>query len=1638
MPVSIQGASEHNLKDIDVEIGDGLTVVTGVSGSGKTSLAFDTVHHEARRRFLEVFALGSTQLRLSPASVRRIAGLGPAVAVGQNVLNRNPNSTVASASGLHLLLRMLFARFGNRRCTRCGAEVAVASEDEIVDRLLALSQHQAVEVLVPLVRQALGSHRMLLELLERELGEQAMLVDGQPWHRQTLDPQLPHNVAVRMGLLSEGALAAQVRELLRSAAALGTPELVAMTESDRVTFSRAAVCVECGAWLDDVRPVHFGTHCPFCEGKGCGRCLDSGLYPAAAAVQVMGLTLPQVLAMSVDDARTFFASGTLASAAKRLHTEITRRLDALQRVGLGYLSLDRSSPSLSRGEAQRMRLATCITSRLEDLLHVLDEPTIGQHPSDVVNLMPILQQLPGPVVYVEHDRLAASYADQAIDLGPGAGDAGGHLLFSGPPFDLWRQETPTGRYFSLREHAKIPRQRPVPTEHLTIRGAFLHNLRGVDASFPVGRLTVVTGVSGSGKSTLLEDVLVSSLSKGQPQGCEAIEGQILRPILVDQSPIGRNPRSNPATYTKLSDTMRDLYAMVAGLSPSHFSFNRPEGACPACKGMGAVEVRMKYLPSTWVPCASCEGQRFSDEILAQRIAFGRQMLSIADFYLLSVSEALALLRSEVRLPPSQHKRALRVLRALWDVGLGYLKLGQPSPTLSGGEAQRVKLAKHLGRSGLRSQLLVMDEPTTGLHPQDVAALLVVLDRLVRRGATIAIVEHSADVIRAADWVIDLGPGAGQAGGRVMYAGSPAGLEMQDSATGRGLRSERSIAPPARVVKGISRLSDQIRVRNATVHNLQGVDADFPKRKLTVVTGVSGSGKSSLVSDTLGAEARRRFLETLSLYERQSVAEGPESGADSVEGLAVGLSIGTERRLRYDWRATVGTATELSRHLAVLLSLLGERRCLECGAMMKRQPFAKQDGPGMAATQQWQCPTCGDQAPVARPRHFSSRTYAAACLTCHGVGSLQAPRPEKLIAHPARPLCGGAMHSPGFFPKGYLCKPGNHGHDMTLALGERHGFDPHTTPWQEMSREAQRAFLFGESEPLTVTFHSQDRAFTKEVRYPGFYGWIRDWDVGGLYTENEPCPDCHGKRLRPEYLAVSLVGFDANDLSQMPLKELRAVLEGLAASCPEDCRNGNYTLADPSLNTSRQRLRFLVQVGLGYLHLDRLSASLSAGEAQRVRLASLLGSTLTSLTVLLDEPSRGLHPCELESLLAALLQLRDEGNTVIVVEHDPLLIGAADKLIDMGPGAGSAGGAIVAQGTPQHVASCDTTTGQWLRGEKRFSIPSARRAPGEWMTIAGARQNNLRGDTVRIPLATLIGVCGVSGSGKSTLVIDTLGRALAPRRLTTSVAYEPIEPGAHDSISGAPRRTIVVDQALAGVTTPADCLGLMQPLIQLYAQSEDAIALGLTKEHFARRCSACRGRGIISMDMGFLPTVHTDCELCQGTGFLPEAWSARIGDLTLPDLLNLSIDQAFHRLENHGRLARALSCAKKVGLGYLILRQPRHSLSGGEAQRLKIARELSRSSRSPSLYLLDEPTVGQHLEDVQRLTTVLHSLVERGHTVLVIEHHPHLLAACDWLVELGPGGGPDGGRIIAEGTPETVAAGTSPTAPYLRRALEGKL
>ena len=1540
--IEVRGASEHNLHDLDVDIGGGITVLVGVSGSGKSSLAFDTVYAEARRRFLDALSMRSPWARVRPPHVRQIRGLGPAVAVSQNELNRNPNSTVASASGLMPFLRVLFARFGEASCPDCGTPVRPLTTEA---RRSALADvKKPVDVLAVMARGASGSHRTLRRVVPDIVVKSDV-------------------ISVPVARLGARAGAREINDAIARADQLGAIEIVA----GPLSLLRAPVCPGCGRWVGSARPPEFrpGT-------------------VASATWRLGGLTLDEVVRLDVAAAHAFADALDLPGAG-RATSELARRIDALAGLGLGYLGLDRPVPTLSRGEAQRVRIAQILVNRLEDLLHVLDEPSIGLHPREVRSLLDTLAKLPGPVVMVEHDPRAAALADDAIEIGPGAGDDGGRIVFRGTPAALWKADTVSGRRFSAKRSVEWRNERrndgqsstrPAKRDAkaadgaaLVVRNATLRNLRGVTCHVPLGSLTVVTGPSGAGKTTLARDVVLASVEAGKAVGCDGVDGPGLRPVMVDQSPIGNNPRSNPATYTKVLDRIRNTFAKATGVSASAFSFNRAEGACEGCDGYGAIEVKLRWLAPSWVECWACEGARFRPEVLEHTIERHGRHLNIADVLDLPVSDALALLGDD--------KATAKVLSAMDEVGLGYLSLGQPSPSLSGGEAQRIRLARHLARVKA-GDLLVLDEPTIGLHPHDVDRLLDTLDRLVSGGATVLVVEHQEDVIVAADHVIDLGPGAGPEGGTLVREGRPR-------------RADLPPIKPRTKPRREPRTSDRIRIRGAAANNLRDVDVDVPKGKFVVVTGLSGSGKSSLVGDVLEAEASRRLLECLSMYERQGTREGPESNVRSIDGL--GPTVVLDGR-RYLSRTTTGEATGVSAHVATLLSRIGVGPCDACGELAVRRSSPLPEAHRV-------CADCGAEAVRAEPRHFSPNLYAAACIGCGGVGFKQIPSEAKLIKDPTKSVRGGAFVSPGYFPRSYLIQDGTGGNRAFKAIAAHFGFDIEDA-WQDIPEAGRHALLWGARNELG--------------RWHGILP-ILATEVGDLYTDRVVCEACSGERLRPPYHAIELATPQRSEgaggcktrraLNEMPLRELRTFLAGIEV--PE--------ILATSHNAALRRLEFLALVGLDYVHLDRLLFTLSAGEAQRVRLAAVIGSDLRDLTVLLDEPTRGLHAREVDALSEALVALARQGNTVLVVEHDAAVIRRADHVIEMGPGSGMHGGRVMTKGVPSALKK--GVTRDLLGG--RISLPTTRerRVPKDWIVVRAPRGNNLRADEVRLPLGVLGGVCGPSGSGKSTLVVDTVARALNPQKATGTWSSGDTRPLAHEALEAPPLRLVMMDQSRRGVQSPGEHLGVTNALRKRYAEHDpDAVEL----------CDSCGGRGAITVDMVFLSSIVYPCDACDGTGYARLAHDISLRGVPLPELETRSLAGVLELWSDVDPIARPLSAAVRLNLGYLSLRQPTASMSGGECQRLRLADAIARKRQAtPRLFVLDEPTVGLHDRDVASLVQALDEIVEAGDGVLVVEHHTGLLACCDWLVEL------DEGHIAAEGHPDDIARGTSPTAPYLAGA-----
>jgi len=857
------------------------------------------------------------------------------------------------------------------------------------------------------------------------------------------------------------------------------------------------------------------------------------------------------------------------------------------------------------------------------------------------------------------------------------------------------------------------------------------------------------------------------------------------------------------------------------------------------------------------------------------------------------------------------------------------------------------------------------------------------------------------------------------------------------------------------------MSDSILIKGARLHNLQNVSLAIPKNKLVVFSGLSGSGKSTLAVDTLHREAQRQVLESLGLV-TFALSRPP---IDSIEGLSPSIGIDPLQANRSP-RSTVGTATEVFTYLRVLFARLGRRPCPRCGGEVppahdlpgvepwEEGPEAGGADPAAEAEEAIPCPHCGAPLPALTMAHFSFNKPAGACPTCTGLGVVHQVKLEAAV-DPARSILDGAIRD--WDPFSILRYS-----EVLRAAGKHYGlsFDP-ARPVGELEPAQWDLLIYGVDSaqfrrhvPGIKPPDAVGRGAFEGVvpgllrRYGGHAGDPAYRDKFDRVLRQEACPECGGTRLRAESRRVTVAGRTIVDLARLPLGELAAWLDGLreavAAGEPaaDPAGTEEWALAEPVVADLAGRLRRLLDVGVGYLTLDRASPTLSAGEAQRLRLASLLGSALTGMLYVLDEPTVGLHPRDTARLIEVLVRLRDLGNTVLVIEHDLELLAAADHVVDLGPGAGREGGRIVVAGSPAAVAACpESVTGGHLSGRLTVPAPAARRqGSGPCLWIRGAREHNLKNLTVRLPLARLIAVTGVSGSGKSTLLFDILDRAA---RQHFSGAADP--PGDHDAIEGWEQlaRVIAIDQSAIGrsprsnAATYSEAFG---PIRAAFAATPEARQRGLTARHFSfnvpgGRCERCEGAGVLQVEMHFLPSVPVRCPACRGLRFKRELLAVTYRGHSIAAALSLPIAEAAELFRDVPQAAARLGVMVEAGLGYLQLGQPAPSLSGGEAQRVKLARELGRrpGGGAGTLYLLDEPTTGLHPADVARLLAVLQRLVDAGHTVVVVEHNLDLIRAADWVIDLGPEGGEAGGYLVAEGTPEEVArVQASATGAYLRR------
>ncbi len=1761
-PIRIVNARQNNLKNITATVPVGaVTVVTGVAGAGKSSLAFEVLYAEGYRRYVETFSPYARQFleRLDRPDADRVEGVLPGIAIGRSSPVQTSRSTVGTITSIDDYLRTLFARAATRYCERCGRPVMRDTPAGIYETLLSAAENK--QVLIGFSRNfGDTSARAIRETLQ-QAGFSRVLEKERTVRIEEarLDEEAPVTVILDRVVISPDRRR-RIVDSVESALKFGGGRMAVFPGEGQspLYFSSGRHCPDCDIDYTDPTPAMFSFNnpigaCESCNGFGriigidpdlvipdpglsiadgcirpfqtpsyaacqkdlmdfmtrrglpvekpwrelsediqnlvwngapggewygireffryleskrykkharifhsrfrqyltCPDCGGSRLKPAARQFRLADQNFADIERMSIaraDDFFTDFARRDTDRATAMLLEEIQNRLRFLREVGLDYLSLGRQSRTLSGGETQRVTLATALGTSLTNTLYLLDEPSVGLHPRDKERLAAVLRKLAADgnaVVVIEHDPAFIRAADRVIDLGPGPGSDGGRINHQGTLAGLLKRKTSlTARY--LRGELKIPRpaSRREPTaKRLRVRGAREHNLHDLTVEIPLEMFVCVTGVSGSGKSTLVDHVLFRNLKRGkglqvmEPGRCQALEGvdQVAKAVFVDQSPLSRNTRMNAATYMNVLDPLRSAFAATQqaktlGFTRSAFSFNTAAGACPHCQGAGFERVELQFLPDVLVKCPACDGRRFSPETGRVRLK-GHAIFEVLD---LPAQDVAALF--------SDNPKITGALKPMIDIGLGYLTLSQSAPTLSGGEAQRLKLARHLSQARQSENVVfLLDEPTTGLHPANVAELVGALQQLVAAGHSVVAIEHDMDLAESADWIIDMGPEGGDKGGRIVGEGPPEAIVGMETLTGKALKALSRQAPRRPFQKpdrnGTRR---SIQIVGAREHNLDNVTVTIPRNQLVAVTGVSGSGKSTLAFDVLYSEGRERFLDCLPAYARQYMQPLARADVDRIESLPPTVAL-EQKVARAGAMSTAGTVSEVYHYLRLLFSALGTPFCPQCRVAGKAAGIGE-------ITEQIVDRFRGKPVFLLAPLIRGRKGYHADVIQRAAASGYDKIRID------------GKIRDTGEPPRLDRYKI----HDIEAVVARRL-----ITSRQKaaIKRDVQKTLDAGAGSIRVLRedtgaeiFFSTRRACPQcgaglPVADPRLFTWSQKFgacpvcagsgqkteDAANGEAEPRPCPACGGTRLRPEALAVKIGDRHIGHVAAMPIDEIRAWLSGLQAEKPENDQSPKH-LRDisgqiiPELTT---RLSLLSTLGLGYLSLDRATNTLSTGEAQRVRIAAELSSNLRGVCYVLDEPTVGLHPHNALALVKALTGLRDRGNTVVVVEHEEPVIRAADHVIDLGPGAGSGGGRITASGTPKKIEKTkNSVTGKWLRGIGKTPLGARRPLEGAArLGVSGAHLYNLKGLNVEIPLGRLVCVTGVSGSGKSTLVRDVVYRALK-----AGLAKKPLPP-VLKGLSGASAVKSVkeVDETPIGRTprsVPATYVGIMDSIRRIFAQTPEARARGYKAGRFSfnvagGRCETCKGQGRHRVEMPLLPVIHIPCDVCGGSRFNPETLAVTFKEHSIADVLALTVDEALALFSAFPDLVRPLSFLSRIGLGYIRLGQPSPTLSGGEAQRIKLAAELAARRNPGGFYILDEPTTGLHMADVARLLAVLQGLVERGDTVVVIEHDMDVIAAADCIIDLGPEGGKNGGRVIAWGPPETVAeAENSLTARYL--------
>ena len=1579
--IVIEGARANNLKDISLRIPHNqLVVVTGVSGSGKSSLVFDIIAQEGQRRYFETLPSFTRQFlgKLNRPDVDKIHGLSPVIAIGQKTTGLNARSTVGTMSDIYALLRLLYARTGttnvevklsrslfsfNSDHGKCSACSGIGKQEQIDLNKLVANPEKSIRdgALAPTLPNGYIMYsQVTIDVLNQVCEAEGFNVDI-PWNE-----------------LSES----QRHIILHGSEKIKVPFGKHSLESRLKWTGIKAKPREEGYYKgmipimsDILRRDRNANILKFVHAVTCTACNGERLNQDALSVRVQGSSITTLAAMELNDLAEWLRSNKWGHIASPILEKIGHQISLLMSLGLGHLSLSQPAKQLSASEVQRIRVANQLLAELSGVLYIFDEPSIGLHSDENRQIIAHLRKLVengNTVIVVEHDLETIRQADWIIDVGPEAGTHGGELIFNGPferfITDSASHKTTSPTYIALNKQVEILPlvEKKQNSRFIELLGCTESNLKNIDVRFQLGGLNIVSGKAGTGKTGLVRSTLERLIRKQLEASNEQIAvkqtknaEEFNKLIFFDQSPIGRTPRSNPATYLGISNRIRDVYALLPdaksrGYKKSRFSFNTKGGRCEACQGAGKTQIGMHFLGNIDITCGECNGKRFNDQTL--EIEYKGK--SIAEVYRLSVNEALSFFKDE--------KKVVYGLQILNDIGLGYLSLGQSSTTLSGGEAQRLKIANQLQKKDTGKTLYIIMEPSIGLHHSDLRSLLVLFDQIKQKGNTIVCIEQDEQVIAASDWHIELGPETGKKGGSILYQGKPK------------LRKQESVESLNTMQKN---RSHEIILEGVQTHNLKGINVRIPKNELTVVTGLSGSGKSSLVFDTLFAEANTRFTESLSTYNRSFIHMNNEAKMESSEGLGPAIAL-NRSRLSGSKRSTVGTLSGVYDSLRLLFARLS--------------PY---QGKNLTA------------------QSYSFNHHIGACKSCNGLGTILECDPKQVIQYPEATIFEGALRDNKALNY-YGDQNGQFMATLKKAAGEQ-SLDI-GLPWNELSPKAQKTILYGTVDiewEHEWEYKTKTRSGTQKIKakWLGLCHYIDDEFERKRNNKNTEalsamlhdirCDSCNGSRLQKPLLEVEFREKNIHELSMMSIGECLELLE----SPRDNFSREEKAISEVVLPGVIAALRSMVELGLGYLSIDRPVKSLSGGERQRVALAGQLSSQLYGVTYVLDEPTIGLDSMHVQALLVVLRRIIAIGNTVVVVEHDRDFIDSSDYLIELGPNAGGKGGEVIYQGARSEIKSSTETLTYKLLYEPIGLVQQTLEINSESFGLCGGYRNNLKDIDVSFRSGLINVITGISGSGKSTLLKDVLFKS-----------WKRGEPEGCKSIFGFDQfdQVHLLDQELFfanALSSPATYTRVLEKLKSLYSKLTQAKELGLKRADFSYqskigRCPTCSGYGQEKTSLDFMGDIWSICNTCDGKRYSEVVLACKFNDKSIGDSMELTVDEAIGFFEDSDIL-HDLKLLQDVGVGHVQLGQAGNTLSGGEGQRLKLAKTFMEFGSEKNLYLFDEPSTGLHYFDVLELIKLFRRITEEGHTIIYIEHNATLIDAADTKITLGPGSGDEGGKLI---------------------------